>query len=90
MEGQTDPINISVDAAGKVFIQDTEITIEELVPKLMAVAKNGVEERIYVRGDRTADYGAVMRVMARISAAGFKKIGLITQEETGTAAAPSN
>ena len=90
MEGQTDPINISVDAAGKVFIQDSEITYEELVPKLMAVAKNGVEDRIYVRGDKTADYGTVMRVMSRISAAGFKKIGLITQEETGTAAAPSN
>ncbi len=88
MEGQTDPINISVDAAGKVFIQDTEITYDELVPKLMAVAKNGVEERIYVRGDKTADYGTVMRVMARISAAGFKKIGLITQDE-GAAAAPS-
>jgi biopolymer transport protein TolR len=88
MEGQTDPINISVDAAGKVFIQDTEITYDELVPKLMAVAKNGVEDRIYVRGDKTADYGTVMRVMARISAAGFKKIGLITQDE-GAAAAPS-
>ena len=90
MEGQTDPINISVDAAGKVFIQDSEISFEELVPKLTAVAKNGVEERIYVRGDRAADYGMVMRVMARISADGFKKIGLITQEETGTAAAPSD
>ena len=90
MEGQTDPINISVDASGKVFIQDSEITLDELVPKLMAVAKNGVEERIYVRGDKTADYGTVMRVMSRISAAGFKKIGLITQEETGAAAAPSN
>ncbi|PIO97509.1 Biopolymer transport, TolR [uncultured Pleomorphomonas sp.] len=89
MEGQTDPINISVDAAGKVFIQDSEISYEELVPKLMAVAKNGVEDRIYVRGDKAADYGMVMRVMARISAAGFKKIGLITQEEQGTAAAPS-
>ena len=89
MEGQTDPINISVDAAGKVFIQDSEISYEELVPKLMAVAKNGVEDRIYVRGDKSADYGTVMRVMARISAAGFKKIGLITQEEQGTAAAPS-
>lgn len=89
MEGQTDPINISVDATGKVFIQDSEIAYDELVPKLMAVAKNGVEERIYVRGDKAADYGMVMRVMARISAAGFKKIGLITQEETGTAAAPS-
>ena len=89
MEGQTDPINISVDATGKVFIQDSEITLDELVPKLMAVAKNGVEDRIYVRGDKSADYGTVMRVMARISAAGFKKIGLITQEEQGTAAAPS-
>jgi biopolymer transport protein TolR len=89
MEGQTDPINISVDAAGKVFIQDSEITYEELVPKLMAVAKNGVEDRIYVRGDKTADYGTVMRVMARISAAGFKKIGLITQEEPGPGGKPS-
>lgn len=89
MEGQTDPINISIDAAGKVFIQDSEISFDELVPKLMAVAKNGVEDRIYVRGDKTADYGMVMRVMARISAAGFKKIGLITLEEQGTAAAPS-
>ena len=89
MEGQTDPINISVDATGKVFIQDSEITLDELVPKLMAVAKNGVEDRIYVRGDKTADYGTVMRVMARISAAGFKKIGLITQEEPGPGGKPS-
>ncbi|WP_181706636.1 protein TolR [Chthonobacter rhizosphaerae] len=83
MEGQTDPINISVDAEGRVFLQDTEIPAEEVVAKLTAIAKNGVEDRIYVRGDRNADYGTVMRVMARISAAGFKKIGLITTEETG-------
>lgn len=89
MEGQTDPINISVDANGKIFIQDSEISYDDLVPKLTAVAKNGVEERIYVRGDKTADYGTVMRVMARISAAGFKKIGLITTEEQGTGGKPS-
>jgi biopolymer transport protein TolR len=89
MEGQTDPINISVDPSGKVFIQESEISLDELVPKLMAVAKNGVEERIYVRGDKTADYGTVMRVMSRISAAGFKKIGLITQEEQGAGGKPS-
>lgn len=86
MEGQTDPINISVDAEGKVFIQDAEIPSDEVVPKLQAIAKNGVEDRIYVRGDRNADYGTVMRVMARISAAGFKKIGLITVEEQGAVA----
>ncbi|WP_181703077.1 protein TolR [Chthonobacter albigriseus] len=87
MEGQTDPINISVDKDGKVFLQDNEIPFEEVVPKLQAIAKNGVEDRIYVRGDRDADYGTVMRVMARISAAGFKKIGLITVEDPGAAPA---
>ncbi len=85
MEGQTEPINISVDRDGKVFIQDAEIAFDEVVPKLQAIAKNGVEDRIYVRGDKNADYGVVMRVMARISAAGFKKIGLITTEEAGAA-----
>jgi biopolymer transport protein TolR len=89
MEGQTDPINISVSADGKIFIQEAEISFDELVPKLTAIAKNGVEERIYVRGDKAADYGTVMRIMARISAAGFKKIGLITQEDTQAAPAPS-
>jgi len=89
LEGQTEPINVSVDPEGKVFIQDNEIPLEELVPKLQAIAKNGVEDRIYVRGDKNADYGTVMRVMARISAAGFKKIGLITVEEQGTAPPPA-
>jgi biopolymer transport protein TolR len=87
MEGQTDPINISVDAEGRIFLQDNEIPFDEVVPKLQAIAKNGVEDRIYVRGDRDADYGTVMRVMARISSAGFKKIGLITLEEQGSAPA---
>jgi biopolymer transport protein TolR len=89
MEGQTDPINITVDATGVVFLQDTEIPFEEVVPKLQAIALNGVEDRIYVRGDQNADYGTVMRVMARISAAGFKKIGLITVEEQGSASLPA-
>ncbi|SON57144.1 Biopolymer transport protein ExbD [Hartmannibacter diazotrophicus] len=84
MEGQTDPINISVDKEGKIFLQDTEVSADEVVPKLQAIAKNGVEDRIYVRGDRDADYGTVMRVMARISAAGFKKIGLVSTEEQGS------
>ncbi|MBH0239370.1 protein TolR [Methylobrevis albus] len=83
MEGQTDPINISVDRDGKVFLQDQEIVADEVVTRLQAIAENGVEDRIYVRGDRDADYGTVMQIMARISAAGFKKIGLVTTEEQG-------
>jgi biopolymer transport protein TolR len=52
-----------------------------VVPRLEAIAKTGYEERIYVRGDKTADYGTVMQVMARISAAGYKNLGLVTLQE---------
>jgi len=81
LEGQTEPLTISVDNEGRVFLQDTEITIEELIPKLTAVAEQGVEERVFVRGDRTVDYGTVMRVMGRLNSAGFRRIALVTDME---------
>ena len=81
LEGDTEPITISVNASGEIFIQETPITIEEIVPKLEAIATNGYEERIYVRGDQDADYGTMMKLMGRISAAGFKRLGLVTLEE---------
>ena len=55
-----------------------------MVPKLEAIAKTGYEERIYVRGDTAADYGTVMKVMARVSAAGFRNLGLVTLQEQDT------
>ncbi len=81
LNSETQPITISVNSDGQVYIQETEIPIDEVVPKLTAISKNGYEERIYVRGDRDADYGTVMQIMARISSAGFKKIGLVTLQE---------
>jgi biopolymer transport protein TolR len=81
---ETQPITISVNQAGQVHLQETEILIDEVVPRLMAIAKTGYEERIFIRGDRTADYGTVMKVMAQISAAGFKNIGLVSLPEQGT------
>lgn len=81
LEGQKEPLTISVDGEGRVFLQETEITIEELVPKLTAVAEQGVEERVFVRGERTVDYGTVMRVMGRLNAAGFRRIALVTEME---------
>jgi biopolymer transport protein TolR len=81
LNAETQPITVSVQQGGKVFLQETEIPVEEVVPKLEAIAKTGYEERIYVRGDKAADYGTVMQVMARISAAGFKNIGLVTLQE---------
>ena len=81
LQGDTEPITVSVDAEGKVFLQETEIDIETLVPKLEAIAKNGYEERIFVRADTNVDYGAVMKIMGSLNAAGFKKIGLVTGAE---------
>jgi biopolymer transport protein TolR len=76
--GQKEPLTVSVGADGKIFIQELEITLEEIVPKLTAIAKSGFEEVIYIRGDRRANYGALMQIMGKISAAGFRKISLVT------------
>jgi biopolymer transport protein TolR len=71
---------------GGVFLQNSEIKVDELVPKLQAItqARGGLDERIYVRGDRKVDYGTVMRVMGRLSAAGFRRVALVTEVEQGS------
>lgn len=81
LEGLTQPVMISVDAKGDIFLQDKKMGIDELVPTIQAMAKAGVDERVYVRGDKAADYGAVIKVMGRLNQAGFKKIGLVSTEE---------
>src|SRR5690554_2664846 len=85
MNSETQPITISVSQDGRVYLQETEVAMDEIVAKLEAIGSTGYDERIYVRGDRDADYGTVMRVMARISAAGFRNLGLVTlQEQDGS------
>jgi biopolymer transport protein TolR len=81
LEGATEPITISIAADGRIFMQETEVAADEVIPTLEAIAQNGYDERIYVRGDQNADYGTIMRVMGRINAAGYKRLGLVTLEE---------
>ncbi len=81
LNSETQPITVSINDKGQVFLQETEIPIDEIVAKLEAIAKTGYKERIYVRGDQPADYGTVMKVMARISAAGYRNLGLVTLQE---------
>jgi biopolymer transport protein TolR len=83
-----EPLVVSVTREGGVFLgqeDKTPIRIDELGPKLQAVAgaRGGLDEPIFVRGDRSAEYGAVARVMARIKDAGFKKLSLVTEVESG-------
>ena len=78
MNQQTEPLTISVQADRKVFIQETEIPLEELATKLQALAKNGNQEQLMVRADMAVPYGAVMEVMGVLNSAGYNKIGLVT------------
>ena len=82
MEGDTEPLTVSIGADGKIFLQEEVVDSDRLVSTLQAIAQNGLNERIYVRGDREADYGTIMRVMGRLNAAGYRRIGLVTLEET--------
>ena len=86
LEPEREPLAISVNVKGQVFLQNSEIKLEELVPKLKAItdARGGADERIYVRGDKSVDYGTMMRVMGRLNAAGFRRVGLVTEVEQGS------
>src|SRR6202451_2378855 len=74
------PLTVSVNVKGQVFLQDSEIKIDDLGAKLKAVtdARGGCDERIYVRGDKKVDYGKMMQVMGRLSAAGYHRVALVT------------
>ena len=86
LEQDREPLTVSVNNKGQVYLQNSEIKVEELVPKLQAITqvRGGFDERIYVRGDRKVDYGTVMRVMGRLSQAGFRRVALVTEVEQGS------
>ena len=86
LEQDKTPLQLSVDIKGKIFINDTEVSMAELVPKLKAIteARGGMEERIYMRADKKADYGTVAKVMGQLSGAGFKRLALVTEVDQGS------
>lgn len=78
LQGDTEELTVTITSTGQIFLQETEIPLEELEPRLLAIAANGYEEKVNIRGDQDVDYGRVMEVMGHMSNAGFKKIGLVT------------
>ncbi len=79
MVGQDEPLVITVRADGTVYIQDTEIELPRLIPRLEAITENKKDTRIFVRGDKAVAYGLVMQVMGSVNLAGFGRVALITQ-----------
>ena len=74
------PVTVSVNTEGVIFVGDTQVPLEGIVDAVTAASTNGIEDRVYVRGDGTASYGAVMQVMGALSGAGFTKIRLLTDQ----------
>ncbi|MCY3755336.1 MAG: ExbD/TolR family protein [Alphaproteobacteria bacterium] len=74
-----EPLVVSVDAEGKVYIQETEVGLDGLAAKLRAVMGARQDTFVYVRGDRAIDYGRVMEVMGALAAAGFDKVSLMAE-----------
>ncbi len=82
----SEPLTVSLNGEGKLFLQESEVQLPELVTKLQAIAQNKPDRRIFVRGDRGIAYGRVMEVMATITQGGFTKVALLA-EQTGAPAA---
>ncbi|MFQ5567925.1 MAG: protein TolR, partial [Paracoccaceae bacterium] len=77
---QEEPLTINLDAEGRVYIQKTEVGEEDLVAKLTAVQQARRSDKVFLRADRSLDYGFVMRIMGALSAGGFRNIGLVTDQ----------
>ncbi|WP_456316151.1 protein TolR [Roseomonas elaeocarpi] len=90
---ETEPLTISVNPEGKIFLQETEVPLEELGAKLQAIMQNQPqgqpERRIFVRGDRTNSYGRVMEVMGAVISSGFTRVALLAEQPAGAQPAPN-
>jgi len=82
IQGQDEPLAVSIDAQGQIFLQDTQVEMSDLVPTLERISERNYEARIFVRADRTVDYGTVMQVMGRMNRAGYTRIALVTEPLT--------
>jgi biopolymer transport protein TolR len=84
-----EPLVITINAEGRIYIQDTDIPSESLIPRLTAITGNNPDALLYVRGDKAINYGRVLEVMSLVSSAGFRKVSLIAESLKGTATTPA-
>ena len=84
LQGSEEPLTVSINEKGKIYLQKTLVKQEELVARMLAISENLTSRRIFVRGDRLVDYGTVMEVMGSLNAAGFNKVALVTEAPGGS------
>jgi biopolymer transport protein TolR len=83
---QKEPLVISINSEGKIYLQETTVEADQLVPRLQAITNNNPTTSIYVRGDKSVNYGRVLEVMGLVSGAGFTKVALVSEQATAPAA----
>ena len=74
-----EPLTLTINSKGEIFIQEHKVNFDKVVPKILAISKNRTETRIYVRGDKTINYGRVLEIMGMLSGSGFTKVALISE-----------
>ena len=74
-----EPLTLSINSKGEVFIQETKVEFEKIIPKILAVSNNRTDTRIFVRGDKSINYGRVLEIMGLLSGSGFTKVALISE-----------
>ena len=79
MTDKKDPIEITVNIEGKIYIGESQVDPENLITRINAITEQNTEARIYIRGDRVVAYGRIMEIMSMINSAGYVKVALITQ-----------
>ena len=79
----SEPLTVTINAEGKIYLQDTELPLTDLAPKLTAIADNKLDRRIFVRGDKALSYGRIMEVMSTITQGGFTKVALLAEQTGG-------
>jgi len=79
LKGESEPLVVTIDNSGKIFLQDAEIKPDQLLSRLAGLAQEDDKRRIYVRGDKAVNYGKIMGVMGAINSAGFTHVALVTE-----------
>jgi biopolymer transport protein TolR len=81
--GQDEPLVVTVNTEGRVLLQETEVNLEDLAPRLQAITQNKPDTRIFVRGDKAVNYGRIVEVMGTLNVAGFSRVALIAELPQG-------
>ena len=76
---EQEPLTLTINSKGEIFIQESKVDYENIISKILAVSKNRTDTRIYVRGDKTINYGRVLEIMGLLSGSGFTKVALISE-----------